>query len=159
LPRNPRVAYLVLVRSMLRILVALLLSVICAFAKEPAPVDAPYNKVFDPWHACMDAEELAKAGAPDALRTLFLAAYVRVNQLFLGGEDLETMSKIFMEVLTAVGDDRFASALSLQRAEIRSATRWFLSDSDPKNFPKTSKLLHDAPKIDWPLSKAYRDDR
>ena len=28
-----------------------------------------------------------------------------------------------------------------------------------KQCPKTAKLLHDAPKIDWPLVKAYRDDR
>ena len=52
----------------------------------------------------MAAEPLAKRGAPDAVRTLFLAAYVRVSQPFLGGEDLESMHKVFGDVLTAVGD-------------------------------------------------------
>src|SRR5881392_2696744 len=111
---------------MSRVVVVLLFSMVCGFAKEPASVDAPYNKVFDPWHACMEAEALAKRGAPDALRTLFLAAYVRVNQPFLGGEDLETMGKIFEEVLSAIGDKAFSDAVGAQRPEIRSAVRWFL---------------------------------
>jgi hypothetical protein len=92
---------------------------------------------------------------------VFLAGYVRVNQPFLGGEDLESMDKIFGEVLLAVGDRRFSRALSAQRAEVRSAARSFLgTDSHPylKKFPRTAKLLAEAPKIDWPLNKAYRED-
>ena len=146
---------------MTRLVAILLLTAPCVFAKEPAPVDAPYNKVFDPWRACMDAEDLAKRGAPDALRTLFLAAYVRVNQPFLGGEDLESMDKIFGEVLLAVGDRRFSRALGAQRPEVRSAARSFLgADSHPylKKFPRTTKLLAEAPKIEWPLDKTYRED-
>jgi hypothetical protein len=146
---------------MARVIAIFLLTICCAWGKELAPVDTPYNKVFDPWRACTHAKELAKRGAPDALRTLFLAAYVRVNQPFLGGEDLESMDLIFGEVLQAVGDRVFSHALKAQRPEVRSAAKWFLgTDSHPylKKFPRTAKLLSEAPKMEWPLDKAYRED-
>ena len=46
---------------MTRTIAILLLSSLCVFAEpnDRAPVDAPYNRVFDPWHACMAAEDLA----------------------------------------------------------------------------------------------------
>lgn len=142
------------------VFVILLLLTARLAAKEAAPIDAPYNKVFDPWRACMAAEALAKRGAPDALRTLFLAAYVRLNQPFLGGEDLETMHQIFDRVLTTLGDASFARSLAVQPPEVRSAARAFVSWSPAlKKSPKTAKLLRDAPTIDWPLDKAGRDDR
>jgi hypothetical protein len=145
-------------RSAMCLLLIYLLSLLPLAAKEAAPVGAPYEKHFDPWHTCMAAEPLARKGAPDALRTLFLAAYVRVSQPFLGGEGDETMIKIFGDVLVALGDRKFARALEQQRPEVRSAVSWFLG-SPGKKFPHTDKLLLDAPKIDWPLVKAYRDDR
>jgi hypothetical protein len=145
-----------------RILIFLLLGASCALAgkSEPALPDAPYGKVFDPWRACTAAEDLAKHGAPDALRTCFLAAYVRLSQPFLGGEDLEAIHRVFQEVLPAVGDERFSSALEKQRPEIRSAVAHFLSGfSKIRDFPRTRKLLREAPQIDWPLDQAYRNDR
>jgi hypothetical protein len=107
----------------------------------------------------MAAETLAKRGAPDALRTLFLAAYVRLNQPFLGGEGDETMGLIFQRVLVALGDVRFARALAAQRPEIRSAVGRFCTPPAGGKFPRTVKLLRDAPKIDWPMDQAYRKDR
>jgi hypothetical protein len=127
---------------------------------EVYPADAPYNKYFDPWHAAMAAEALAKKGAPDALRTLFLAAYVRLSQPFLGGEDLEAMHLIFDRVLKTLGDAKFAHSLASQPPEVRAAVRSFSSWSPAlKKSPKTAKLLRDAPTIDWPLDKAVRNDR
>ena len=146
------------VRRMTRGLLILLLFVSQLAANEPAPGDVPYTKVFDPWRACMAAQPLARRGAPDALRTLFLSAYVRVSQPFLGGEDLESMILIFRDVLPAIGDTKFSDALSLQRPEVRGAVRWFL-DAPPKKFPRTARLLREAPEIDWPVNKAYRNDR
>ena len=142
-------------------LVIFVLAMLPVMAREPAPVDAPYDKVFDPWRACTAAEPLAKRGAPDALRTLFLAAYVRLNQPFLGGEDIEGMFLVFDRVLVAVGDARFSRALALQRPEVRGAVRSFSTRTlaRKRNFPKTDKLLREAPEIDWPLDKAGRDDR
>jgi hypothetical protein len=143
-----------------RVILISLLATAQLAAREAAPIDAPYNKVFDPYRACMAAEPLAKKGAPDALRTLFLAAYVRLSQPFLGGEDLETMHQIFHRVLTTLGDARFARSLASQPPEVRSAVRDFVSWSPSlKKSPKTTKLLRDAPTIDWPLDKAGRDDR
>ena len=147
---------------MYRILLFLLLGASCALAEknEPAPTDAPYDRVFDPWRACTAAEGLAKRGAPDALRTCFLAAYVRLSQPFLGGEDLEAIHRVFQEVLPAVGDKKFSHALGKQRPEIRSAVAHFLSGFFKiRDFPRTRKLLKEAPQIDWPLDQAYRNDR
>ena len=149
--------------SMKLILAILLASSTVALSEpnESWPANAPYNKVFDPWHAFLAAEGLAKGGAPDALRTLFLAAFVRLNQPFLGGEDLETMSIILREVLIAVGDRRFSRALGAQRPEIRAAVRDFLGDDKTpwiKKCPTTAKLLRDVPKIDWPMYQAIRND-
>jgi hypothetical protein len=148
---------------MQRVVPLLLLVASCALAQrnEPAPVDAPYNKLFDPWHACMAAEELAKQGAPDALRTIFLAVYVRVNQPFVGGEGDMTMVMIVQQVLAAIGDRRFSAALAKQRPEVRGAVASFcgFTQSQLKPFPRTGKLLRDAPRIDWPIDQAYRNDR
>src|SRR5437867_1939787 len=124
-----------------RYLLFLLLLGFSVFAErnEPAPIDAPYNKVFDPWHACMAAEDLAKRGAPDALRTIFLSIYVRVNQPFLGGEGDETMVLVVQRVLASIGDEHFSAALAKQRPEIRSAVASFcsFSQSQLKPFPRT----------------------
>jgi hypothetical protein len=148
---------------MTRILLAVLFlaSSVAAQRNEPAPVDAPYNKVFDPWHACMAAEDLAKRGAPDALRTIFLAIYVRVNQPFLGGEGDETMVNVVRHVLAAIGDQGFATALAKQRPEIRGAVKSFCGfiGSELKQYPRTAEILRDAPRIDWPIDQAYRNDR
>jgi hypothetical protein len=146
---------------MRNILLLLILTTVSAFAEknEAWPADAPYNKFFDTWHASMAAEDLAKRGAPDALRTLFLCAYVRVNRPFLGGEGDETMNLIFQRVLAANGDARFARALARQRPEIRSAVREFLWIAPSGNFPRTKKLLQEAPEIDWPMDEAIRNDR
>jgi hypothetical protein len=145
---------------MTRGIVIFVLSVVKVLASEPFPVDAPYHRVFEPWRACMTAEALAKQGAPDALRTIYLAAYVRLNQPFPGGEDLEGMHDIFDRVLVAVGDVKFSRSLALQRPEIRSAVRHFLSSSAAlKKSSKTAKLLREAPAIYWPLDKVTRDSR
>ena len=147
---------------MQRIILLLMLTTASALAgrNEAWPADAPYNKFIDTWHASMAAEDLAKRGAPDALRTLFLCAYLRVNQPFLGGEGDETMSLIFQHVLASNGDRRFSRALDRQRPEIRSAVKSFLViPSSLGKFPRTSKLLREAPEIDWPMDQAYHNDR
>lgn len=155
------VADLCLARFLRCALLLLVLTTVSAVAEknETWPADAPYNKFFDTSHASMAAEDLAKRGAPDALRTLFLCAYVRVNQPFLGGEGEETMNLIFQRVLAANGDARFARALARQRPEVRSAVRNFLWISPSGKFPRTRKLLREAPEIDWPMAQAYRNDR
>ena len=69
------------------------------------------------------------------------------------------MNLIFQRVLAANGDARFARALERQRPEIRSAVRDFLYIRSPGKFPRTRKLLREAPEIDWPMARAYRNDR
>jgi hypothetical protein len=94
------------------------------------------------------------------LRTCFLAAYVRVNQPFLGGEDLLAIRQVLGEVLVALGDDKFSRALLKERPEIRSAVRWHMKDEPQlKKCFRTAKVLREAPAVDWPIDKAYRSDR
>jgi hypothetical protein len=135
---------------MSRILLAVLFlaSSLAAQRDEPAPVDAPYNTVFDPWHACMAAEDLAKRGAPDALRTIFLAIYVRANQPFLGDEGNETMVNVVRHVLAAIGDQGFATALGKQRPEIRGVLNRFadLPRQNSNSIPARARffaMLHE----------------
>jgi hypothetical protein len=40
---------------------------------------------------------------------------------------------------------------------VRSAVGQFLFVRDRKKAPRTLKLLHDAPEIDWPMVRAARD--
>jgi hypothetical protein len=146
----------------MRTLIVLLLipAILLAGKNESAPVDAPYNKVFEPHRACWEAKDLAKRGAPDALRTLFLAAYVRVNQPFLGGEDFDVMNQVYDDVIATIGDERFARSLTKERPEIRSAVGWFMArHTRMKHCPQTAKVFRDAPEIDWPLDRAFRNDR
>ena len=132
-------------------------SILLAKEPEPAPLDAPYNGVFDPWRACSLAEPLAARGAPDALRTMFLSAYVRCSWPFNGPEGDEAMRASFERVLHKLGDKRFSAALAQQRPEVRSAVGEFMYIRDPKKAPRTRKLLRDAPNIDWPMVRAARD--
>lgn len=115
-----------------------------------------YTDRFDAWRGCVGAEADALKGDQDALRTCFLAAYVRVSEPYLGGEDLEGMTSTFRRLLTALGDDGFSGALATQRPEVVSAAGCFFQPSSLDAYPRTAALFRDAPKIDWPLSKAIR---
>jgi hypothetical protein len=130
-----------------------------ATASAPAYVGRPsYEERFDPWRASSRALEPAAKGERDAQDTLFLAAYVRVNQPYMGGEDLEQMNDNCQQLLTRLGDDAFSTALDRQRPEVRSAVKSFISTSTIQSaYPKTYALLRAAPKIDWPMDKAYRN--
>jgi hypothetical protein len=124
-----------------------------AYARRPS-----YEERFDPWRASSRALEPAAKGERDAQDAFFLAAYVRVNQPYMGGEDLEQMNNNCQQLLTRLGDDAFSPALDRQRPEVRSAVRSSISTSTIRSeYPKTYALLHAAPKIDWPMDKAYRN--
>jgi hypothetical protein len=144
----------------MRLIALLLLAAVTALAGERYPFDAPYIKHFEPVKALLAAKELAKRGEPDALRTMFLCVYVCVNQPFLLGHGGEEMDAAIRDVITTLGDERFSRGLAARRPEIRGALRslFSLRSDETRRFPHTAKLLKDAPKIDWPLDKAYRED-
>jgi len=77
----------------------------------------------------------------------------------MGGEDLEGMIANYGQLLKALGDVAFAKALQQQRPEVRSAARWFIPDmkSIQHQYPKSYNLLLNAPAIDWPTDRAYRN--
>jgi len=147
-----------------KILIYLGIATLFGCAHKPAPtpssgyVGKPYEERFDPWRASNRALEPASKGDRDAQDVFFLAAYVRLSQPYMGGEDLEQMHGNCGQLLSALGDDGFSTALLRQRPEVRSAAIWFLDMSDVRRaYPKTYQILQAAPKIDWATNKAYRD--
>ena len=120
---------------------------------------AQYSNPLDPWRACNKFCPDAAKGNPIALHTCFLAAYVRVSDPYLGGEDLDSMFRCMGELLKTLGDVRFADALALERPEVRSAVGYFFQTRQLLDTPKTRSLISKAPKIDFPLSQTNRDPK
>jgi hypothetical protein len=64
------------------------------------------------------------------------------------------------EILEKLGDDRFSTALSMERPEVRTAVGGFLEKKlfTATQYPRTMHLLDAAPKIVFPLDQSYRDE-
>jgi hypothetical protein len=145
------------------LLLAAALFIGCAQTPEPSESSASigtrsYNDLFDPWRASNRALEPASHGDKDAQDVFFLAAYVRVSQSFLGGEDLEQMNDNCRRLLAALGDEAFSTALRRLRPEVRCAVMEFLDmKTVVHTYPKTYRLLQSAPKIKWPFDRANRN--
>ena len=133
--------------------IAVLASVCVAGAKAQSPTPSPsprqYTDPFDPWRACTKALSSAAKGNPVALHTIFLAAYVRMSDPYLGGEDLESMVNCMEKLLKKRGDTAFAESLTLERPEVRAAVGRFLQPAQLRGAPKTQQLIAKAPKIDF----------
>ena len=117
-----------------------------------------YSDPFDPWRACTKACPDATKGNPMALHTCFLAAYVRVSDPHLGGEDLEAITHCMEQLLRTLGDGRFCESLAFERPEVSAAVRYFLPSATLADSPKTQRLLAKAPKIEFPLAQSARDE-
>ena len=135
---------------------SLLLSIICVLLRASAL--GQYSDPFDPWRACNKALPEASKGNPIALHTCFLAAYVRMSDPYLGGEDLESIFGCMESLLSTLGDTSFAEALAFERGEVQSAVGGFLQAKQLRDTPKTQQLIEKSPKIDFPLSQSGRDE-
>lgn len=100
---------------------------------------------------------LAYHGDREALHAYFLEALRMCDTPLIDGEGSEGLHYTFETLLARLGDKRFATALSYEAPRARSAVGHFIASSILPPYPKTSQILHDAPKIDFPLDKAYRD--
>jgi hypothetical protein len=125
-------------------------------------VTAPESSIPDPtrqpWRDSGKSREAAKAGDAVALRKFFAAAKAQLMLPYVnGGEDAEGMSDNMKEVLTSLGDERFAGALYLEDPETRSAVREFLWDEYVRGeFPRSFQILVAAPDVEWPSDKALQ---
>ena len=94
-------------------------------------------------------------GDSNALRAYFADALTQSESEKInaaGGEELMWTLEI---LLSRLGDQRFADALAKETSRAQSAVGGFIHTQFLRSYPKTQKILHDSPKIIFPLSKAY----
>ena len=131
--------------------VALAAAFLCPGAKAEEPS-------LDPYRACNHQCDAATKGNALAQHTCFLAAYVRMNDPMGGGEDMEGISTCFGQLLSQLGDKRFAEALKLERPEIIVAASRFLEDK-LADASATKQLIQRAPKIVFPLDETLHNEK
>ena len=127
----------------------LLVACVSPSADQPDPTRQPWR---DSWKAFPSA----KAGDPEGLRSYFAAARAQVMLPYVnGGEDAEAMMNNMIAILETVGDKHFGEALLREDPKTRSAVREFLIEEDARaKFPRTHKILVDAPLVKWPSDVA-----
>ena len=103
-------------------------------------------------------EQLAAAchGDHAAIRAYFAQALRFCESSEIYADPSEELSLKLRAVLSRVGDSGFAAVVSRESARMRSAVAHFISPRSIPEFPRTQALLAAAPKIDFPLDKAYR---
>jgi hypothetical protein len=103
-------------------------------------------------------DQLAAAYRGDraAIRAYFAQALRFCESSEIYAAPSEELSLKFRAVLSRIGDSPFAAAVSGTSPRIRSAVAHFISPRSIPEFPRTQTLLAAAPKIDFPLDKAYR---
>ncbi len=133
-------------------------AVAIAFAIAVAGYAQAQSSFLDPYRACTHSIDAAIKGDPVAQHTLFVAAYVRVNDPMAGGEDMEGITISMNRFLKEGGDRPFAEALKLERPEIIAAVRFFLTDT-VKGAPLTEAVVQKAPKIQFPVDLTIKDKK
>ena len=103
-------------------------------------------------------EQLAAAYRGDrvAIRAYFAQALHFCESSEIYADPSEELSLKLRAVLSRVGDGPFAAAVSGEPRRMRSAVAHFISPRAIPDFPRTQTLLAAAPKVDFPLDKAYR---
>lgn len=74
----------------------------------------------------------------------------------IDGEGSMALCYTLDTLLAHSGDKRFAASLSHETPRVQSAVARFIGSHFLPSYPKTQKVIHDAPKIDFPLNKAYQ---
>jgi hypothetical protein len=97
-------------------------------------------------------------GDAAALHTYFAEALRRAKSSEIDAEGGEALSFQLKTIIRHLGDRPFASALRGEPLETRSAVATFLPLPGLSDYPETLRLLKSAPKIDFPLYRAYRGD-
>jgi len=116
--------------------------------------------------AMLEAVTAAIKGDDLGIHSAFIATYVRASLPYFGGEDLESISLSLGFLLYKCGDKRFSEVLKIERPEVVSAVKAFLSPDSKtfsilvagpdqksapwKKYPKSTLLLSEA--IDIPFA-------
>jgi hypothetical protein len=108
---------------------------------------------------CWRAAQEAKHGNNAAFHECFYAAYSRVRDPLLGGEDLESIIATLQQLLSAVGDRTFATQLAAESPPIRSGVSWFLRPADLQAAPETKAILAATRDYDFELERSIRPDQ
>ena len=124
------------------------------------------NPEFREW--CRSALSGEKHGIDQALfKEAFNGDRTATERLFQMALDYEMASKMRPEdemwltltietILYRQGDAKFAALLGAQSGQVQAAVGTFLLQRIDASSPKTATILRSAPKIDFPLEKAYR---
>jgi len=143
----------------------LLLSGLLASCAVLAP-DLYGRKEFKHWmrqallHPKRDAGNyrfyLAYNGNALGLHAYFLFAQEQANNSEVNLMGDEALAYELETLVRHLGDKPFADALSHEPPEIQSAVACFLYQPGLSRYPQTLHLLQSAPKIDFPMLRAYR---
>ncbi len=109
--------------------------------------------------ACWQAAQRAQHGDSAAFHECFFAAYSRVRDPMLGGEDLEVMIETIQQLLHSVGDQVFATMLAKESPPIRCGVSWFLPREDLTSAPKTRAIIAATQDYDFELERSIRRNR
>jgi hypothetical protein len=131
---------------------------LCSCATSPNSTESGkkssrYQEI-DSWRLMGKAYLAAAENDAVALHDSFICAYMRLNNPYQGGEDLEAIRDYLDGIQLKIGDSNFADALSSERPEIIAAVGYFIESS---SYPKTTAVLKSAPQIDFPYQKSARD--
>ena len=107
--------------------------------------DHSYRQFFDAYH-----------GNAPAVRSYFAEALKFCESSEIYAEPSESLSWTLQTLLHQLGDSRFAAILATEPPRNQSAVGDFLPNQALSAYPRTRTLLGSAPKIDFPLNKAYR---
>ena len=94
---------------------------------------------------------------PQALRAYFAEARQQCESSLIDAAGGEWLNWTLETLLYRFGDQEFAAVLSRESPRTQSAVGSFVQKHSLLRNPKTQKILHDAPKIDFPLYKTYRN--
>jgi hypothetical protein len=99
---------------------------------------------------------LAYHGNPAGLRAYFQVALLLANSSEVNLLSGESLAYEMETLVRHLGDQRFSQALSAEPPEVQSAVACFLYQPGLTRYPKTVHLLQSAPKVDFPMLRAYR---
>lgn len=102
---------------------------------------------------------LAYHGKSEGLHAYYIEALRQAESPEINVEAGEAIGWELETIIRRIGDDVFSSALACEPERVRSAVASaFSAGGALLTCPKTRRLLDEAPKIDFPMTKTYRGD-
>ena len=108
---------------------------------------------------CWQGAQKAMTGDPAGFHESFFAAYSRVRDPMMGGEDIESIRETIAGLLAAVDDEAFSSHLRVEPEPVRSGVAWFLSTAKLSDAPETHRVIAETRDYDFELEQSYRRNK